>query len=388
MELEKMKPESIIASFDCLMICTTMGLALNKKSLKQLVKKHHIAAAGNRDDPGMNFYKLHLACHCDKYHALRTDLEGIFNRQSVLERKYLEANANDCNYVALCRKLMKESPSGALWAMLTSPNIYLQDEGIYHANNILLKALVKLKTSQKDSGSLKELHKEQQHNLQRKIAKLTQKLVLLNKKNVLLEQKQIQLEQENQRLKAALATEQKRPDENNKLKREIRKLNYELNQKSTIGATPLREKCCNIDNFAARSKPTDKREVQIVTIDEKVCDQNSCECPLDQLKVAVIGGIERLGQHYRNVVEQLGGEFFSHNGNCNGSRAHILETIICKSDIVIYITSINSHNALYVAKATCKKTGRTLNIMRSASPSALKNLLCQKSSPNILCKTK
>jgi hypothetical protein len=92
------------------------------------------------------------------------------------------------------------------------------------------------------------------------------------------------------------------------------------------------------------------------------------------MRVAVIGGLDRLEPHYRRVVEAMGGQFLFHNGNCQGG-CHRLRTAVCQADLVIFITRVNSHSALKVVKGLCKKTGRQFMALRETSPTALEAVL-------------
>ena len=92
------------------------------------------------------------------------------------------------------------------------------------------------------------------------------------------------------------------------------------------------------------------------------CDaeQASGCCTLNHLKVALIGGLDRLENQYRSVFESLGTvRFYFHTGCCNGSGANRLRASAQDADIVVFITRINSHNALSVIKGICRKSGKS-----------------------------
>ena len=83
------------------------------------------------------------------------------------------------------------------------------------------------------------------------------------------------------------------------------------------------------------------------------CDaeQASGCCTLNHLKVALIGVLDRLENQYRSVFESLGTvRFYFHTGCCNGSGANRLRASAQDADIVVFITRVNSHNALSVIK--------------------------------------
>lgn len=92
------------------------------------------------------------------------------------------------------------------------------------------------------------------------------------------------------------------------------------------------------------------------------------------MKVAVVGGLDRLEPEYRKAVNELGAEFLFHTGRCeNGT--HVLKNLVCKADIVLYITSINSHGALKAVKGVCKKTGKQFRVVQNPGVSSVYNSL-------------
>ncbi len=102
--------------------------------------------------------------------------------------------------------------------------------------------------------------------------------------------------------------------------------------------------------------------------------RKDCTCPLEGMKVAVVGGLDRLEPEYRKAVSELGAEFLFHTGRCeNGT--HVLKNLVCKADIVLYITSINSHGALKAVKGVCKKTGKRFCVVQNPGVSSVYNSL-------------
>ena len=84
-------------------------------------------------------------------------------------------------------------------------------------------------------------------------------------------------------------------------------------------------------------------------------EQAQGNCALEHLKVALIGGLDRLENQYRAVFESLGTiKFYFHTGCCNGSGANRLRASAQDADIVVFITRVNSHNAMNVVKGICR----------------------------------
>ena len=105
-------------------------------------------------------------------------------------------------------------------------------------------------------------------------------------------------------------------------------------------------------------------------------DQMRENCPLEHLKVALIGGLDRLEQPYRAVFESLGiVKFYFHTGCCNGSGANRLRASAQDADIVVFITRVNSHNAMSVVKGLCRKSGKSFLALRETNPALVSKLV-------------
>ncbi len=98
------------------------------------------------------------------------------------------------------------------------------------------------------------------------------------------------------------------------------------------------------------------------------------ECPLRGLRVAVVGGLQRMMPAYRKTVSQLGAEFLSHDGKVKNGR-YQLRNVVCGADIVVFITSVNSHGALDVVKDVCKRNGKKFLAPKETGPETLGRLL-------------
>jgi len=97
-------------------------------------------------------------------------------------------------------------------------------------------------------------------------------------------------------------------------------------------------------------------------------------CPLEDLRITVIGGLDRLESRYRGVVESLGGRFSFHSGDCHAG-CEVLKNAVCQSDIIVFITRVNSHSALRIVRGLCRKTGKRFTAIRETSPQALTKVL-------------
>jgi hypothetical protein len=178
------------------------------------------------------------------------------------------------------------------------------------------------------------------------------------------------------------------------LKREAKKLAYELEQANTKiaehektiesniqvkdekqsvvpNAWPDKENNPQAGNVFTLLRPEDAKGDCIHCTERK-----KCPCPLEGMRVAVIGGLDRLEPEYRKTIHDLGADFIFHNGNCANGQ-HVLKNVVCKANIILFITSINSHGALKVVKATCKKTGKQFNVVRHPSAGSIYKTLVE-----------
>ncbi len=190
-----------------------------------------------------------------------------------------------------------------------------------------------------------------------------------------------------------LAELRQRPLREAALKREAKKLAYELEQASAKIAEhekliesniQVKDKNPSAGQNTGPKKENNPQAGNVFTLlrpedaqgDCSHCtERKKCHCPLDGMRVAVIGGLDRLEPEYRKTIHDLGADFIFHNGNCSNGQ-HVLKNVVCKANIVLFITSINSHGALKVVKATCKKTGKQFNVVRHPSAkSVYKTLL-------------
>ena len=93
------------------------------------------------------------------------------------------------------------------------------------------------------------------------------------------------------------------------------------------------------------------------------------------MRIAMVGGMER---HEREIARRAradGHDFEAHRGRVGGRHAQELEAIVSRSDVVVIVTDVNSHGAMYIAKRAAAKHGRPAVIVRSCSPSTFSALL-------------
>jgi hypothetical protein len=175
-----------------------------------------------------------------------------------------------------------------------------------------------------------------------------------------------------------------RPGREAALQRRLRMLEQELEQARAArdqhaGQEPLADAAastvipCRTTGSCRQTLPHSEAAAG-VTEDAAAAIRQIGPCALEAMRVAVIGGLDRLERHYRRVVEGFGGDFLFHNGDCHAG-CHSLRNAVWQSDLIVFITRVNSHSALQVVKGLCRRTGKQFLALRETSPSALKAVL-------------
>jgi hypothetical protein len=93
------------------------------------------------------------------------------------------------------------------------------------------------------------------------------------------------------------------------------------------------------------------------------------------MRVAVIGGLERHEAAIGRRAGELGHTVEFHRGWVGGRRAEELEAIVSRSEIVIIVTQVNSHGAMYMAKRVADRHARRALVARRCTPSSFGDLL-------------
>jgi len=96
--------------------------------------------------------------------------------------------------------------------------------------------------------------------------------------------------------------------------------------------------------------------------------------PLSGKTVAIVGGLDRLQTSYTDCVTRLGGQCMFHTGKVKGS-CRRLKQMVAGADMVVFMTSINSHNALSLVKDECKRCRKQFCPLRQTGSSSLHKAL-------------
>lgn len=107
-------------------------------------------------------------------------------------------------------------------------------------------------------------------------------------------------------------------------------------------------------------------------------ERSACECPMREIlrekHVAMVGGINSLECHYRDLVRAMGGTFQRHDGNCRGGEC-LIHDCVRKADLVVCPVEVNSHNAMKSVKKLCKTLGVPCCFPRTAGLSGFRTAI-------------
>jgi len=101
-----------------------------------------------------------------------------------------------------------------------------------------------------------------------------------------------------------------------------------------------------------------------------VCDQN---CPIFNLcsrRILIVGGMSKLKEFYRDLIEKMGGIFECHDGNTQRGE-NVLHNLVGRVDIVLCPIDCNSHGACLSVKKFCKRQNKPYRMLPNSSLSSI-----------------
>lgn len=107
---------------------------------------------------------------------------------------------------------------------------------------------------------------------------------------------------------------------------------------------------------------------QVTNID--VCDNT---CPMFDLcsrRILIVGGMSKLKEFYRDLIEKMGGIFEYHDGNINSGK-NVLHSLVDRADIILCPIDCNSHGACLFVKKFCKRQNKPFHMLPSSSISSI-----------------
>ncbi len=141
----------------------------------------------------------------------------------------------------------------------------------------------------------------------------------------------------------------------------------------------------NLEKECARLKNDNKQKDQQIKrlkealLRKEVSDCQHCAvkdtsaCPGEDLcgkRILYVGGMHKMVQHYRKVIEERGGEFMHHDGGKEIAKSR-LPGMIFQADAVVCPIDCVSHDACLSVKKYCKQSQKPYLMMRGSGLSSL-----------------
>lgn len=117
-------------------------------------------------------------------------------------------------------------------------------------------------------------------------------------------------------------------------------------------------------------------------LQESHCTKPGCaiapcdDCKLCEKRVLIVGGMTKLKNYYRDLVETRGGSFDYHDGYLRSGERE-LESLIKKSDIVLCPVDCNSHGACLCVKKICSRINKPYHMLPSSSLNSISQALAE-----------
>jgi phosphoglycerate dehydrogenase-like enzyme len=99
------------------------------------------------------------------------------------------------------------------------------------------------------------------------------------------------------------------------------------------------------------------------------------------MHIGLVGGLDRSEAQYRQLAERAGHSIEWHTGDLAGRGAGTLEALVERADLVIVVTAVNSHGAVWRARKLAKLRHKRLLLLARCSVSKFTALLAELSSP-------
>lgn len=95
------------------------------------------------------------------------------------------------------------------------------------------------------------------------------------------------------------------------------------------------------------------------------------------LRVGFVGGHDRVEREVVSFGSELGLEVEVHNGRTAGQGRQRLVALVERTDLVVIVTGINSHNAVHIAKRAAAKAGTHIRILKACGSGTARLLLTE-----------
>jgi hypothetical protein len=95
------------------------------------------------------------------------------------------------------------------------------------------------------------------------------------------------------------------------------------------------------------------------------------------MHIGIVGGLDRNEGFYQDLATRAGHRFEHHNGHLAGRGTASLGTLVERCDVVIVVTDVNSHAAVWRVRRLAKQRGSRCILMSRCGPSKFGALLEQ-----------
>ncbi|PIE73693.1 MAG: hypothetical protein CSA20_01845 [Deltaproteobacteria bacterium] len=390
--------------------CSIIGTCLRREDIRKLARKQIFGLSGDMDDFQIHSNLVNQAAQrCPQAKALQKILDAKYRRALY---RYSKADNDEAIRHCWNEDVANGSIAGAYWAVMSHPAISnsLRYE-IYGQVHMLSHDFFVMERKEKDRlreltnkvamleevlGSERQYHRDAAKTQKQDREKLEvlqgrhDQLEEENKKlrtmledmqsgkehaslNSTIAQLKEQLVEARQEYLATLGREDALKKELGTTKKELRTAAEEMKQHEEQHHTLLQEN-------SELHKEISSMETALLfgasanTAECTKCpDQNSARCPGPNLcgkTILYVGGLHKMVPRYRQLVEEMGGNFIHHDGGKEASRS-ILPRMLHTADAVFCPVDCVSHDATNCVKRLCKQHQKPFVMMRSSGLSSL-----------------
>ena len=93
--------------------------------------------------------------------------------------------------------------------------------------------------------------------------------------------------------------------------------------------------------------------------------------------IGIVGGLDRNEGVYQDLAQRAGCSFQHHNGHLVGRGTATLDALVERCDLLIVVTDVNSHGAVWRARRLAKQRGIRCALMSRCGPSKFTALLAE-----------
>ena len=368
--------------------CPVVGTCLSLEEQKKILKKmgYSIKNRSAHEIHGIFVHSL-----SDK-NALSTRIDAYLHRKFKHEISKFFSFDRSLFLDAWKTNFQKGEIAGLLWVAATRPDLKAEDiKSIFgdvhmqmHLNAVWNgKARQRLSFQEKENLKLKELLqqesairralKKENKSLKKDVDELRRGYAFFEKEKMKIEKKLFELS-DNSGFFDLQA-------ENRELRVNMRKLSDEVSTYKKR-MTDLQDQNSRLLDDIDRQreinghlkKEMERNIIQISAMNR--CDETCPSFDLCRKRILIVGGIVKIKNRYKKLIEENGGIFEYHDGYMKGGTEG-LKKQVRRADLVLCPVNCNSHNACLVAKKIGKKYSRPVHMLSGSGLSAISQALLE-----------